>query len=214
MRTGAAANYTYTHLASGGSPDRVLRTLPNAGWYYYPDTLAGVPADFSVYLQTTEGYLLRGTTSGGEVIIVDNGAQLTRTGTTVIPATGSAAYSGTYGAIVVDGSRDLSPETVSGTATLTVNFAYDSVTGMITNRVFDGTTAADDVTLNLTDLVDGAFVGSTSGGALNSGGLVAADGTYTGLIVGPNGEAIVGAVTISHAGPNTFTEQGGMVLTR
>ena len=170
MRTGAAANYTFIYQPTGGTPDRVARILPNAGWYYYPDTLAGVPADFSVYLQSIEGYLLRGTTDGGEVIIVDNGAQLTRTGTTVIPATGSAAYSGTYGAIVVNGSRDMSPETVSGTANIDVSFSDLSVSGTITNRVFDGATAADDVTLNLTDLVDGAFAGSTSGGTLNNSG--------------------------------------------
>ena len=108
----------------------------------------------------------------------------------------------------------MSAETVSGTATIDVSVSAVSVAGTITKRVFDGATAADDVTLNLTDLVDGAFAGSTSGGTLNSGGLVVADGTYTGLVVGPNGEAIVGAVTIFHAGTDVFVEQGGMVLTQ
>lgn len=214
-RTGAAAVYEFDYLPTGGSPDRVVRRLPSIGWFYSPNTLAGIPADFSVFRQATEGYLLRGTTADGtgEVIIVDNGAQLTRTGTTIVPATGSATYSGTYAGIVVQGIRDMAPETVSGIASIDVDFAEFDVSGQITDRFYDGATAAEDVALNISELTDGAFTGTTSGGDLNSGGLVAADGAYTGLIVGANSENIIGAVTIDHAGGGqSFVEQGGMIL--
>jgi hypothetical protein len=217
MRTGDAANYEYIYQPTSGTPDRVLRLVPNAGWFYYPDTLSGVPAEFNVYLQATEGYLLRGTIDGGEVIIVDNGAQLTRTGTTVLtsmPGTGAVSYAGTYGGIVVEGARDLSPSTVSGIAQIEVDFGDYGVSGAITNRVLDETIAANDIALNLTDLINGAFEGTTTGGDLNTGGLVASAGTYTGLIVGPNGENIIGAVTITHAGADSVVEQGGMILSQ
>ncbi|MDO6591031.1 hypothetical protein DS901_16020 [Loktanella sp. D2R18] len=217
MRTGDAANYEYIYQPTSGSPDRVLRLLPNAGWYYYPDTLAGVPAEFSVYLQSSQGYLLRGTVDGGEVIIVDNGAQLTRTGTTILPAalnTGGVTYGGTYGGIVVDGTGDMSPSTISGIVEIEVDFHDYAVSGSISNRVLDETIAANDITLDLTDLIDGAFEGTTTGGDLNTGGLVASAGTYTGLIVGPNGEHIIGAVTITHTGVDGVVEQGGMILSQ
>ncbi|MCG3268735.1 hypothetical protein [Yoonia sp. I 8.24] len=217
MRTGDAANYEYIYQPTSGTPDRVLRLVPNAGWFYYPDTLAGVPAEFNVYLQATEGYLLRGTIDGGEVIIVDNGAQLTRTGTTILPVgseTGAVTYGGTYGGIVVEGARDMNPSTVSGLVEIEVDFGDYAVSGSITNRVLDETIAANDIALDLTDLIDGAFEGTTTGGDLNTGGLVASAGTYTGLIVGPNGEHIVGAVTITHTGVDGVVEQGGMILSQ
>lgn len=225
-RTGAAAAYSFSYQPTSGTPDRVLRALPSAGWFYYPDTLAGIPSDFGVFLQSTEGYLLRGVTAdgGGEVIIVDNGAQLTRTGATLLPVavepsffspgSGSVAYTGTYAAIVIDAVRDMAPETVSGSARVDVDFADMTASGQITDRLYDGSFIADDVLLNTSSLTDGAFSGTTSGGDFNTGGLVAADGVYTGLIVGAEGGDIVGAVTINHTGSENFVEQGGMILSQ
>ncbi len=214
MRTGDAANYEYIYQPTS---DRVQRLVPNAGWFYYPDSIAGVPAEFSVYLNSTEGYLLRGTVDGGEVIIADNGAQLIRTGTTVLPdgsETGAVTYGGTYGGIVVEGTRDLNPSSVTGLVQIEVDFGDYAVSGAITNRVLDETIAANDIALDLTGLIDGAFEGTTTGGDLNTGGLVANAGTYTGLIVGPNGEHIIGAVTITHTGVDDVIEQGGMILSQ
>ena len=214
ISTGDAEAYEFIYQPTGGSPDRVIRALPSAGWYYYPDTLVGVPADFSVFLQSSEGYLLRSETESGsgEVIIVDNGSQLTRSGDTILPYRGTASYSGTYGAIVVDGVRDMNPETVSGSVTLEVDFSNQWVSGSITDRIFDSATNASNVEFVGTDLTSGTFSGVTTGGDLNSGGLLASNGTYTGLIVGPNGEEVIGSVTIVHNGTGTFTEQGGFIL--
>ncbi|MGH1332177.1 MAG: hypothetical protein ACRBBK_14930 [Paracoccaceae bacterium] len=216
VRTGPAGYYTFTYQPTSGSSERVLRNSSTSGWFYYPDTLTGIPSDFSVFLHSTEGYLLRGVTSdgGGEVIVVDNGGQLKRTDTAGIPVSGSATYSGTYGGIVVNGTRDLSPETIAGTASVDVNFADFEVSGRITNRVYDGSISADDVTLGTANLANGMFTGSTAGGDLNSAGLVAADGTYTGIIVGPVGRDIVGTVAIVHGGTSTFVENGGMILSQ
>lgn len=213
-RTGSAANYAFVYQPTGGTPDRVLRTQSNSGWYYYPDTLAGIPSKFKTYRQSSEGFLLRGTSDSGsgEVIVVDNGAQLTRHDPTVLPTVGSATYSGSYGAIVVNGIRDMSPKTVSGKATLQVDFKDQNVSGAITDRIYDGVTPSQDVTLNTSSMSGGAFTGTTTGGDLNTSGLTAANGSYTGLLVGPNGEEAIGAVTIIHSnGSSTFTEQGGFV---
>jgi hypothetical protein len=215
-RTGAAASYNYVHQPTYGTPDRVVRLTESVEWYYYPNAIDGIPENFSVYLQATEGYLLRALTDDGtgEVIIVDNGTQLARIGDTLVPTYGSAIYTGSYGGIVVDGARDMSPETVSGSVQIDVDFGGGDVSGTIFDRVYDGGTIADDVTLTHTSMTDGAFLGITSGGDLNSDGLVAGYGTYTGLIVGPDGEGIVGSVTISHSGDDTFTEIGGFVLSQ
>lgn len=216
--TGGAAAYDFIYLPTGGTPDRVLRALPSAGWYYYPDTLTGVPSDFQVFLQSTEGYLLHGLTisGGGEVFVVDNGAQISRIGESSVPTTGSVTYTGSYAAIVVTGVRDMSPETVSGAVTLNVDFDTifndPTVSGVITDRIYAGSIVADDVILVSTDLLSGAFAGTTTGGNLNSDGLSAANGTFNGLIVGPNSEEAIGSVTIVHDGTTTYTEHGGFIL--
>lgn len=215
-RTGNAALYAFTYQPTSGSPDRVVRTTSGAGWFYYPDTLAGVPTKFKVFRQSTEGFLLRATTDSGtgEVIVVDNGAQLTRTDPSTLPTVGNASYTGTYAAIVVDGVRDMTPDTVSGKANLQVSFRDQRVVGSITDRVYNGTTASQDVTLDMSTMSDGSFTGTTSGGDLGTGGLVAAPGTYTGMLVGPNGEEAIGTLTITHSGGGTFTEQGGFVASQ
>ena len=208
-RTGAAAAYSYSYQPTGGTPDRVVRRTSNAGWFYYPDTLAGIPDGYAVFLNSTEGYLLRAVSpsAAGELMVVDNGAQFTRIGTSEIPTTGQAHYSGGYAALLVDGARDLAPGAISGEAELDVNFALQNVKGKVFNRLLDGATVMDDVALARTALSDGAFSGSATGGAT-------ASGSYAGVIVGADGSEAIGGVTLTHTGATAGTEQGGFVVTQ
>lgn len=63
---------------------------------------------------------------------MDNASQLTLNSTTFIPVVGHAEYSGAHGAIIHHGVRDVTPETISGIASIHVDFGDLAVSGMIT----------------------------------------------------------------------------------
>ncbi len=94
---------------------------------------------------------------------------------------------------------------------MNVDFADSSVSGFITERQRSDGLPATQVRLVAADIVDGAFVGETRGGAFVGG--TAAQGDYQGLIVGSQGQEVVGAVQFVHGFEGSvYTESGAMIL--
>jgi len=139
------------------------------------------------------------------------GARFARLDTTTLPGNGNVTYSGDYAGFVND-SGGTAVLLIRGDMTMLANFSDSTILGEITNRQ-DGdspSTPFSDVLLNLTDLDDGSFIGTTTGGS--GGGGTAGAGDYAGLIVGPDGREVVGAVRIPHDFSGTaYTEYGGFI---
>ncbi len=141
-----------------------------------------------------------------------------RTSDTTLPSADTADYAGDYVAIYTVSGRDYSP--MYGDANFAANFGEGTMSGSITNRGFEyiGGIDIDDITLEAAQIEDGVFSGVASGGAINTTFSSAQAGTvtggeYTGMVVGPNGEELVGAVKLDHltTGNAEYTEIGGFV---
>jgi hypothetical protein len=130
------------------------------------------------------------------------GTRLERLTETTVPVSGSAIYLGSYSGTLRGGPG------MTGDVILTADFAQSVVSGAITNRKYLSADI-DALVLSEAPLVSGAFSGETSGGSrpIYSEG---STGAYEGLIVGADGEGVVGAVRITHSsGPDdTDTEMG------
>ncbi len=127
------------------------------------------------------------------------GSFVTTTAPGPMPATGNATFSGKYTGLRVGiGSHDLR-ETISGAATLNIDFAGTSLSGTITNRT--GFNLYDDITLLPATLnTDGSFAGITSGGRRNDNPFYTAlDGNYAGFVLGNGSQGAVGMLTFQHA---------------
>lgn len=158
--------------------------------------------------------------SGGTVGDMTTLASFARTGETELPLTGTAQFNGDYAGFTTT-------RRINGKAQLDVDFASETVSGRITDRIFRqrGDNVADVVNplsiivLEETSLsADGAFQGVTGGGQIVNGQALwnPATGSYEGLIGGSVGQEAVGAVTLTHRAPSgaTFGEVGGFLATR
>ena len=144
---------------------------------------------------------------------------------TSIPTTGSAVYTGDYAGFLRQDGIPTNNVTnrIRGNMNLTADFGANSVSGAITNRTLhtiitntlDAGNATTDVTLGAAPIdAAGAFTGATTGGILvNAATWTPPVGTYSGLISGPTGNAVVGGVSIAHFSPGlgAFTEIGGFI---
>lgn len=134
------------------------------------------------------------------------GSRYQRISAGTVPTSGSASYTGNYGAVLVN-SAGKTQKVIKGDASLTANFGTGSVGGSITNRQYYDTpnTATASGTLNNMTLSGAAldsggnFSGGTaSGGEFSVGADTTSGGGYAGLIGGANGSQISGGVKITH----------------
>ncbi|MGH1579234.1 hypothetical protein [Planktotalea sp.] len=155
--------------------------------------------------------------SGGLAGSVVNLAGFTRTGTSEMPLTGSARYTGEYAGFTTT-------RRINGSARIDVSFDDNTVSGRITNREFrqrpdnvlDSANSLSDLSLEETKLNrDGSFKGVTGGGKIINGQEVwdPAIGRFVGLIGGAEGNEVVGSVAVSHRSPSgaDFDEVGGFL---
>lgn len=153
--------------------------------------------------------------------LVFRGATIERFGEAEVPVTGAATFTGDYAGIVATrvGARDELHFLANGDATLTADFADNTVDGRITNRslrrenneLVPPTIA--DITLNATTLDDNIrFSGFATGGGID--GRSTSNGAYIGSINGDAAEAL-GIVTLEHEGFGgpSITEWGIFALT-
>ncbi|MDX8347702.1 hypothetical protein SLH49_06860 [Cognatiyoonia sp. IB215446] len=191
------------------------------------NTSISVPASFVVYSDDMDGILaIRGVTASGDgevAIYSDGSAALTgafgaRLEDTAVPTAGRVVYDGDYVGILRDtGTGDIT-HTVTGVAQLVAYFGDGNISGNISIRrasELDGTATRplNTLLLDSTALADGAFAGTTGGGGFTTSAAGAEDGAYSGLIVGSNGDELVGNININHTtnGIVTGQEVGGII---
>ncbi|MBB5721946.1 hypothetical protein FHS72_001570 [Loktanella ponticola] len=143
----------------------------------------------------------------------DDGALvLERLTDTTVPNTGSATMLGDYYGYsqVGDVDEKLYPYrveySVEGDAELSVDFAENTVSGSITNRLGrlasrnSASAGYDDVILKTANIDDfGGFSGRTSGGtlAINFYADAVSEGSFSGLLTGADANGAIGAIEIS-----------------
>lgn len=166
-----------------------------------------VPGAFTNYQSfSTRATMLHGQTSteAGEVFVDVHGVHLARNGETTLPVSGAASYTGSYaGQLAQPGNNAAYNLPIIGSAELSADFGGGTVTGQVTDRQFANHPNATfaPIELELGQLSDGSFSGTTTGGqyTLNGSTAYTADaGTYGGMIVGANGEEAIGQVMIDH----------------
>lgn len=182
-----------------------------------------IPDGFRVYGEG-DAIIVRGVTDSGAGTVYAlrdafDGAEysLERIGDTILPTSGSATYTGGYSGLLADLDNNLvNLGQINGLATLTADFANASIGGEITDRVNGDGRDFDDLILTTTslDMTTGAFDNTTEGGVLVGLDYDTAEGSFNGLIVGANGNEIVGGVQVIHEDTErtTILETGGFVL--
>ena len=136
-------------------------------------------------------------------------AELTRNGTTTVPAGGTITMTGSTAlhVTIYDGLFDNTP---AGRAELTANFDDGTISGRTYDiQFFDGGGDLNQyaVTFQLTDIDDGSFSGVAS--PVDPAGL---SGTYSGLIVGASGDQAIGSYTFTRNVGYTETIDGIFVV--
>ncbi len=129
----------------------------------------------------------------------------------VIPVTGTADYAGGYMGLYRFASDNSPAGHITGRVALSVDFSSNAVSGLITDRANTGIETLDPITLEVGTLVDGSFSGTTTGGDFDS--TVASSGTFSGMIVGENGQEVIGGLQLTHraGGADRFDEIGVFV---
>ena len=179
--------------------------------------------------RTNGGYVALGASEFTPVGSEYTAATLNRTSETVLPTTGTALYQGDYAGLVSErlaaGATNFNDVDylVTGDVELNVNFNAAILSGAITNREVsapaNGTTvlgvSTDDVTLVASPInTNGVFAGVASGGDINSSGGTngTGAGSYTGLFVGPTGDAALGVVKLPINTGSTYPTDGALEL--
>ena len=175
--------------------------------------LAGSPSSFAIYAETPtgDGYALTAVWPAA----VNSGSEFARVSETLVPDGGTATYTGEYGAFLVYDTTGVAYRLLFGDAELMADFAADTISGVISNRVdFDNAAVTfDDVTLEAGSISGGGFSGEATGGAGNGSIVTTVDpGAYSGLFTGPDGEQVVGGVVLGHTYlGDPVTEYGAFV---
>lgn len=140
-----------------------------------------------------------------------SGATYGRDGTTPIPQSGVANFTGRYaGLLTYDGKGGI--DRTSGDVTLDVDFADAKVEGGITNRVNITTATAQNTLILATSTIkDGKITGGTASSW--SGVTQIEDGTYEGIIGGIDGMEIAGIVVITDSTGAFPTKETGAFVT-
>ncbi len=195
-----------------------------------PGHNTGAFAHYHAEAPEARGYAVR-TPNSGLVILASEGAAVGYGGTsfenltsTSLPQNGRVTYRGTYAGFLRNETvpnSDIS-SLITGDATLAANYTDNAIDGTISNRQSRSPATNRVVTERpLSDLIleagtidgAGAFSGMTSGGEIDVENWAPASGTYSGVITGPNGQELVGGVTVVHRSPFSvpFSEIGGFI---
>jgi len=142
------------------------------------------------------------------------GSEFKRIGETSIPVKGVALMRGEYAGVIseqnsINAFHDVD-NFVEGEAAIEFNFGNNTMSGEIFNRrvldesgrIFNNSPGTRTVTLQQTAInADGSFGGSTSGGSVISSNFAnetSPQGSFSGLLTGPNANETVGSVSIVH----------------
>jgi len=141
------------------------------------------------------------------------GSRYARHTNTEIPTSGTATMHGRYigalsqtGRLIPANNQTVSYWAIYGDVELTVDFAEESISGLISNRqaitqsvLGSAPTIVDDLVLTKTDIAnDGSYSAATSGGGYRPSSTGNVTGTYTGIISGANATESAGAVAVFH----------------
>jgi hypothetical protein len=228
---GTPQNYVPPAHDSANDRIRIVGLQGNRGFYNRTTSpILGMPDNFGAYIRS-DGDVVRGVTPSGAGTVVagsftDDSIQRvhSRIGSTNLPISGNATFTGTYAGVLNSPSGfTIFYERVGlirGNATLTADFGAPTISGSITDRIDSrGVTYGElDLTQSGIDPTDGSFGAPTSGGVSTQPGYTSAPGSYDGLIVGAQGQETVGGVTLQHqvnsSGLLPFVEMGGFVAAR
>jgi hypothetical protein len=194
-------------LARNGTPERAM------------------PNFFRAFASGSQRQAVRGVTPSGSGVAyaarlnglgIERGVE--RIGDTTLPTAGRATYNGTYAGVLGDVSNALEDAgLITGSAQLIAEFDAGTISGSIFGR--RNGSGRDFASVQLPEgpisMTDGSFGGATSGGLLTGLNYTFAQGRFNGLIVGENGQEIVGGLNITHAksGAPTIVEYGSFVAT-
>ena len=179
-----------------------------------------VNGELTGYRSATDGtFAFAGVTSNSiaavglneAVFPIVDGQVVSRLGTTTVPATGTATYSGDYAGFYTLGT--VVDAFVYGDAELNADFAANTISGTVTNRqLVDTTTLVQspdfaDLTLGSATVdANGGFSSTTSGGEISG---ATATGSYSGLLTGSNAQEAAGQIQVIHdLGTGTGAETG------
>ncbi len=137
-----------------------------------------------------------------------------------LPA-GDTGYSGDYVGLVTNAANDNVIYVINGDASLSFDFGISSVLGAVGNRTVLGPSGdaaigvtAGDVLMIGTVNSQGLFSGVTEGGDISAMSVTdAQDGTFDGLIAGPDGFWVVGGLDFVHSRTgDDYLETGAFYL--
>lgn len=129
-----------------------------------------------------------------------SGSIFERSGDTVMPTSGTANYTGNYVAWMSTQTNFDAIYLIVGASSFDVDFVTGLIDGMITDRndSYRPFITLADLKLEEVTFSDGAFFGTTSGGAYNDGVSTVSAGEYGGLFTGNTGQEIVGGIQVLH----------------
>jgi hypothetical protein len=143
-----------------------------------------------------------------------------RGGLSELPA-GDTSYSGDYVGLVTNAANDNVIYIINGDASFTFEFGISSVLGGVGNRTVLGPSGdaaigvtSGDVLMIGTVNAQGLFSGVTEGGDITAFSVTdAQDGTFDGLIAGPDGFWVVGGLDFVHSRTgDDYLETGAFYL--
>lgn len=169
--------------------------------------------------QASAGHLAQTSSGGGYAGVVISaslggmaGGEFGRIGETTLPASGSAQFTGSYAGWFVGDAGYIPANHLGGDVALMADFDSNQISGAITNRtISDSPFELEDLMLNATEINGGEFAGTTSGGVYTYPDATVSNGKYSGMIVGADGQEIVGGVTMEHDFDGVYLEVGAFV---
>ena len=133
-----------------------------------------------------------------------------RSGTTTLPTTGLANYTGRYaGLLTYDGQTGY--DRTSGTVALQVDFVDGKVEGQVTGRQnLTAGTAQNNLSLATASIADGKFSGTATS---FSGTTKVEEGSYKGIFAGSTGLEIAGIIVLTSSAGTLPTKETGVFVT-
>lgn len=221
LQPGEVGRDTFTFVASDGS--EVLVYLRNndfdkgAIWgYINEDSVVKTWNDVAAYGETFTG---AGTAS--YITSTEDGLQaaatfLERVGTTEVPTSGTPSFEGDYSGVIyyVTVGDPVESAVIHGDAALDANFDFMTISGTISNRTDLKERTYADVSFVESDISDGAFGGTATGGATTTDGSTSStsNGNYSGLLTGDIAGEVVGSVYLERIDTIRVDPEGNDVL--
>ena len=157
-----------------------------------------------------------GSTSAGVVATGDylsfgfGGNAYGRSGTTTLPTSGLANYTGRYaGLLTYDGKAGY--DRTTGTVAIQVDFVDAKIEGQVTGRQnLTTATAQNDVSLATASIADGKFNGTATS---FNGATKVEEGSYKGIFGGATGLEIAGVIVLTSSAGALPTKETGIFVT-